>query len=126
MKGENIMMQELVLHNKKIKHILTNINKVIIGKNDVATLSLVALLAEVHVLLEDVPAVGQPMLLRALAKSLDCDFKRIQFTLNFLPSEITRVSIYIPQEPEFGCRSGPVFGNIVLADALFPTSPKTQ
>src|SRR5699024_5239335 len=114
MKGENIMMQELVLHNKKIKHILTNINKVIIGKNDVATLSLVALLAEGHVLLEDVPGVGKTMLVRALAKSLDCDFKRIQFTPDLLPSDITGVSIYNPQELEFEFRSGPVFGNIVL------------
>ena len=126
MKGENIMMQELVLHNKKIKHILTNINKVIIGKNDVATLSLVALLAEGHVLLEDVPGVGKTMLVRALAKSLDCDFKRIQFTPDLLPSDITGVSIYNPQELEFEFRSGPVFGNIVLADEINRTSPKTQ
>jgi len=126
MKGEKIMMQELVLHNKKINHILTNINKVIIGKNNVATLSLVALLAEGHVLLEDVPGVGKTMLVRALAKSLDCDFKRIQFTPDLLPSDITGVSIYNPQELEFEFRSGPVFGNIVLADEINRTSPKTQ
>lgn len=120
------MMQELVLHNKKINHILTNINKVIIGKDNVATLSLVALLAEGHVLLEDVPGVGKTMLVRALAKSLDCDFKRIQFTPDLLPSDITGVSIYNPKELEFEFRSGPVFGNIVLADEINRTSPKTQ
>ena len=126
MKGEKIMMQELVLHNKKINHILTNINKVIIGKDNIATLSLVALLAEGHVLLEDVPGVGKTMLVRALAKSLDCDFKRIQFTPDLLPSDITGVSIYNPKELEFEFRSGPVFGNIVLADEINRTSPKTQ
>lgn len=125
-KGENMMMQELVMHNKKINNVLANINKVIIGKNDVATLSLVALLAEGHVLLEDVPGVGKTMLVRALAKSLDCDFKRIQFTPDLLPSDITGISIYNPKELEFEFRSGPVFGNIVLADEINRTSPKTQ
>ena len=119
-------MQELVLHTDKINHVLTNINKVIIGKNDVATLSLVALLAEGHVLLEDVPGVGKTMLVRSLAKSLDCDFKRIQFTPDLLPSDITGVSIYNPKELEFEFRTGPVFGNIVLADEINRTSPKTQ
>lgn len=121
-----MMMQELVMHNKKINHILANINKVIVGKNDVATLSLVALLAEGHVLLEDVPGVGKTMLVRALAKSLDCDFKRIQFTPDLLPSDITGISIYNPKELEFEFRPGPVFGNIVLADEINRTSPKTQ
>src|SRR5690625_3511518 len=126
MKGEHMMMQELVMHNKKINHILANINKVIVGKNDVATLSLVALLAEGHVLLEDVPGVGKTMLVRALAKSLDCDFKRIQFTPDLLPSDITGISIYNPKELEFEFRPGPVLGNIVLADEINRTSPKTQ
>src|SRR5690625_2892203 len=121
-----MMMQELVMHNKKINHILANINKVIVGKNDVATLSLVSLLAEGHVLLEDVPGVGKTMLVRALAKSLDCDFKRIQFTPDLLPSDITGISIYNPKELEFEFRPGPVFGNIVLADEINRTSPKTQ
>lgn len=125
-KGENGMMQELVINNNKINDVLTNINKVIVGKNDVATLSLVALLAEGHVLLEDVPGVGKTMLVRALAKSLDCDFKRIQFTPDLLPSDITGISIYNPKELEFEFRSGPIFGNIVLADEINRTSPKTQ
>lgn len=120
------MMQELVMHNKKINNVLSNINKVIVGKNDVATLSLVALLAEGHVLLEDVPGVGKTMLVRAIAKSLDCEFKRVQFTPDLLPSDITGVSIYNPKELEFEFRSGPIFGNIVLADEINRTSPKTQ
>ena len=114
------------MYDEKIEKVLTNINKVIIGKEDVALLSLVALLAEGHVLLEDVPGVGKTMLVRALAKSLDCDFKRIQFTPDLLPSDITGISIYNPKEMEFEFRGGPILGNIVLADEINRTSPKTQ
>lgn len=120
------MTQEVVTYNLKIKEVLANINKVLIGKKDVATLSLVALLAQGHVLLEDVPGVGKTMLVRALAKSLDCDFKRIQFTPDLLPSDITGVSIFNPKNLEFEFRSGPIFGNVVLADEINRTSPKTQ
>lgn len=118
-------MQDTVYY-EEIAHVLTNINKVIIGKEDVAILSLVALLAEGHVLLEDVPGVGKTMLVRALAKSLDCQFKRVQFTPDLLPSDITGVSIYNPKELEFEFREGPIFGNIILADEINRTSPKTQ
>jgi len=97
-----------------------------IGKEDVATLSLVALLAQGHVLLEDVPGVGKTMLVRTLAKSLDCDFRRIQFTPDLLPSDVTGISIYNPKEQEFEFRAGPILGNIVLADEINRTSPKTQ
>src|SRR5699024_924318 len=114
------------MYDEKTEKVLTNINKVIIGKEDVALLSLVALLAEGHVLLEDVPGVGKTMLVRALAKSLDCDFKRIQFTPDLLPSDITGISIYNPKEMEFEFRGGPILGNIVLADEINRTSPKTQ
>lgn len=119
-------MKSTVMYDEKIEKVLTNINKVIIGKEDVALLSLVALLAEGHVLLEDVPGVGKTMLVRALAKSLDCDFKRIQFTPDLLPSDITGISIYNPKEMEFEFRGGPILGNIVLADEINRTSPKTQ
>ncbi|OZU87660.1 AAA family ATPase [Virgibacillus indicus] len=120
------MMQETSVYNEKIEKILTNINKVMIGKEDAATLSLVALLAEGHVLLEDVPGVGKTMLVRTLAKSLDCDFKRIQFTPDLLPSDVTGISIYNPKELEFEFRGGPILGNIILADEINRTSPKTQ
>ncbi len=115
-----------MVYNEKIGKVIENINKVMIGKEDVATLSLVALLAEGHVLLEDVPGVGKTMLVRTLAKSLDCDFKRIQFTPDLLPSDVTGVSIYNPKEMEFEFRGGPILGNIVLADEINRTSPKTQ
>ncbi|MFC4023287.1 AAA family ATPase [Oceanobacillus longus] len=120
------MIHGTSVYNEKIERVLNNINKVMIGKEDVATLSLVALLAEGHVLLEDVPGVGKTMLVRTLAKSLDCDFKRIQFTPDLLPSDVTGVSIYNPKELEFEFRGGPIFGNIILADEINRTSPKTQ
>lgn len=97
-----------------------------IGKEEAAMLSLVALLAKGHVLLEDVPGVGKTMLVKTLAKSLDCDFKRIQFTPDLLPSDVTGVSIYNPKSMEFEFRPGPILGNIVLADEINRTSPKTQ
>ncbi|MEC5425648.1 MoxR family ATPase [Virgibacillus sp. C22-A2] len=120
------MMQETTVYNEKVAKVITNINKVIIGKEDVATLSLVALLAQGHVLLEDVPGVGKTMLVRTLAKSLDCDFRRIQFTPDLLPSDVTGISIYNPKEMEFEFRGGPILGNIILADEINRTSPKTQ
>ncbi|MEN2768104.1 AAA family ATPase [Ornithinibacillus xuwenensis] len=119
-------MQETIVYNEKIEKVIENINKVMIGKEDVAILSLVALLAEGHVLLEDVPGVGKTMLVRTLAKSLDCDFRRIQFTPDLLPSDVTGISIYNPKELEFEFRGGPILGNIVLADEINRTSPKTQ
>lgn len=119
-------MQETITYNEKISKVIENINRVMIGKEEVATMSLVALLAEGHVLLEDVPGVGKTMLVRTLAKSLDCDFKRIQFTPDLLPSDVTGISIYNPKEMEFEFRGGPILGNIVLADEINRTSPKTQ
>jgi MoxR-like ATPase len=112
--------------NPIIKKILANIEKVIIGKRDVAELSLVALLAEGHVLLEDVPGVGKTMMVRALATSLNANFRRIQFTPDLLPSDVTGVSIYNPKEMEFKFHPGPLMGNIILADEINRTSPKTQ
>lgn len=110
----------------KLKQVLHNIEKVMIGKTDVAELSLVALLAEGHVLLEDVPGVGKTMMVRALAKSVNATFKRIQFTPDLLPSDVIGVSIYNPKELEFQYRPGPIMGNIILADEINRTSPKTQ
>ncbi|EIJ79830.1 ATPase associated with various cellular activities AAA_3 [Bacillus methanolicus PB1] len=112
--------------NPTIERILQNIEKVMIGKRKVAELCLVALLAEGHVLLEDVPGVGKTMMVRALAKSVNANFKRIQFTPDLLPSDVTGVSIYNPKELEFEFRPGPIMGNIILADEINRTSPKTQ
>ncbi|WP_148347974.1 AAA family ATPase [Bacillus rubiinfantis] len=112
--------------NHTIDKILANIEKVMIGKRDVAELSIIALLAQGHVLLEDVPGVGKTMMVRALAKSVNASFRRIQFTPDLLPSDVTGVSIYNPKEMEFEFRPGPLMGNIILADEINRTSPKTQ
>ncbi|WP_148631312.1 MoxR family ATPase [Bacillus sp. E214] len=109
-----------------IDKIIQNIEKVIIGKRDVAKLSITALLAKGHVLLEDVPGVGKTMLVKSIAKSIQADYKRIQFTPDLLPSDVTGISIYNPKEHEFIFRPGPIMGNIILADEINRTSPKTQ
>ncbi len=119
-------MESTITFHVKIENVINNINKVMIGKEETAILSLVALLAQGHVLLEDVPGVGKTMLVKALAKSLDCDFRRIQFTPDLLPSDVTGVSIYNPKTLEFEFRGGPILGNIILADEINRTSPKTQ
>lgn len=112
--------------NIQIQRVLENIEKVMIGKREIAELSIVALLAKGHVLLEDVPGVGKTMMVRALAKSFDAQFKRIQFTPDLLPSDVLGVSIYNPKTMEFEFRPGPIMGDIVLADEINRTSPKTQ
>ena len=112
--------------NPMIDKIIQNIEKVIIGKTEVAKLSIAALLAKGHVLLEDVPGVGKTMLVKSIAKSIHADYKRIQFTPDLLPSDVTGISIYNPKEHEFIFRPGPIMGNIILADEINRTSPKTQ
>ena len=112
--------------HKKIEKIISNIEKVMIGKREVAELSIIALLAGGHVLLEDVPGVGKTMMVRSLAKSVSAEFKRIQFTPDLLPSDVIGVSIYNPQTMQFEFRPGPIVGNIILADEINRTSPKTQ
>ncbi|MFS0577126.1 MoxR family ATPase [Sporosarcina sp. 179-K 3D1 HS] len=109
-----------------IEKVLHNIEKVMIGKREIAELGLTALLAGGHVLLEDVPGVGKTMLVKAIAKSIGADFKRIQFTPDLLPSDVLGVSIYNPREMQFEFRPGPILGNIILADEINRTSPKTQ
>jgi MoxR-like ATPase len=106
--------------------IVANVEKVIIGKRDAVELAVVGLLCQGHLLIEDVPGVGKTMLARSLAKSIGCTFRRIQFTPDMLPSDVTGVSIFNQQSREFEFREGPVFAQIVLADEINRATPKTQ
>lgn len=109
-----------------IRAIQENIARVIKGKPHVVEMTVVALLARGHLLLEDVPGVGKTTLAHSLARSLDCSFKRIQFTSDLLPSDIVGVSIFNRQKQAFEFMPGPIFANIVLADEINRTTPKTQ
>jgi MoxR-like ATPase len=102
------------------------ISRVFIGKRAVVERAVLALLAGGHVLIEDVPGLGKTLLARALAKSLDADFKRIQFTADLLPSDITGVTVYSPETHEFSFHRGPLFTNVLLADEINRATPRTQ
>ena len=108
------------------ERVLSNIGKVIIGKDEVVTQLLTALLAEGHVLLEDVPGTGKTKVAKALARSLAVDFSRIQFTPDLLPGDITGLTIYDQKRGEFVLRKGPAFTNILLADEINRATPRTQ
>jgi MoxR-like ATPase len=111
---------------KPFQAIQDNIARVIKGKGHVIEMAVVCLLARGHLLLEDVPGVGKTTLAHSLARSLDCSFKRIQFTSDLLPSDIVGVSIFNRQHQAFEFVPGPIFANIVLADEINRTTPKTQ
>lgn len=106
--------------------LITNIEKVIIGKRDTLELSVITLLCQGHLLIEDVPGVGKTMLARSVARSIGCTFSRIQFTPDMLPSDVTGVSIYNQATREFEFRSGPIMAQIVLTDEINRATPKTQ
>ena len=106
--------------------VIGNLEKVIVGKRRTVELIVVSLLCQGHVLIEDVPGVGKTMLARSLARSLDCDFHRIQFTPDMLPSDVTGVSIYDQSKKKFEFRPGPIMGQIVLGDEINRATPKTQ
>ncbi len=106
--------------------IVTNVSRVIHGKEEPIRLALVCLVSEGHLLLEDVPGVGKTTLAKALARSLDLDCRRIQFTPDLLPSDVTGTSVYDRASGSFSFRPGPVFANVVIGDEINRASPKTQ
>jgi MoxR-like ATPase len=114
------------MKTEEIKALTANVQKVIIGKDETIKLLLVGLLTNGHILIEDVPGLGKTMLSLALAKSIGGDFKRIQFTPDLLPTDVTGGYIFDPKVSEFSFRKGPVFTNILLADEINRTTPRTQ
>jgi MoxR-like ATPase len=109
-----------------LKRLIENVNKVIVGKTETVKLLIVGLLTNGHILIEDVPGLGKTMLTLALAKSITADFKRIQFTPDLLPTDVTGGFVYSPKSGEFDFRKGPVFTNLLLADEINRTTPRTQ
>lgn len=106
--------------------VVDNVKRVIVGQDDVIEHVVVTMLARGHVLLEDVPGVGKTMLARSIARSVDCRFKRVQFTPDLLPADITGVNVFNKQRREFEFQPGPVFANVVLGDEINRAPPKTQ
>jgi MoxR-like ATPase len=112
--------------SSRLAELQRSIARVVKGKDDVIQLALTALLARGHLLIEDVPGVGKTTLAQALARSFHCSFQRIQFTSDMLPSDVIGVSVYNPAKQEFEFKPGPIFANIVVADEINRTTPKTQ
>jgi MoxR-like ATPase len=112
--------------NEDLTNLIENIEKVIIGKTEVVKLLISGLLTNGHILIEDIPGVGKTMLALALAKSINADFKRIQFTPDLLPSDVTGGFVYSPKTGDFDFKKGPIFTNILLADEINRTTPRTQ
>ncbi len=114
------------MDNSKALNILENVKRVIIGKDDVIEKVLIAVLAKGHLLIEDIPGVGKTTLVKALAKSMDLSYKRVQFTPDLMPSDIIGINIYDKSTGTFTFKKGPIFNQIFLADEINRTSPKTQ
>jgi MoxR-like ATPase len=108
------------------ERVVANVERVIVGKHEEVRLALVALLCQGHILIEDVPGTGKTVLAKALARSLGCTFRRIQFTPDLLPSDVTGLSIYNQRTQEFEFRPGPILAQIVLVDEINRATPKTQ
>jgi len=112
--------------SSRLAELQRSIARVVKGKDDVIQLALTALLARGHLLIEDVPGVGKTTLAHALARSFHCSFQRIQFTSDMLPSDVIGVSVFNPVSQEFEFKPGPIFANIIVADEINRTTPKTQ
>ena len=109
-----------------VQRVIANVEKVIVGKGEAVAFSLIAVICRGHVLIEDVPGVGKTVLTKAIARSIGCTFKRIQFTPDLLPSDVTGTSIYNQKTGNFEFRPGPIMAQIVLADEINRATPKTQ
>ena len=119
-------MNQLTEASKIAQQLLGNVKQVIVGKERAIELSLVALVSQGHLLIEDVPGLGKTTLARAIAISTGCSFKRIQFVPDLLPSDITGTSVFNMQDSKFEFKPGPVFANVLLADEVNRTGPRTQ
>ncbi len=111
---------------REAERIIENVSRVIVGKEDVVELALVAILCEGHILIEDVPGIGKTTLAKALARSLGCSFRRIQFTPDLLPSDVTGLYYFNQKTQEFEFRPGPIMAQVVLADEINRATPRTQ
>jgi MoxR-like ATPase len=119
-------LQDLSVSVTIARKIIENVSKVIVGKDSIIEQALAALIAEGHIIIEDVPGVGKTMLAKSLAASIGCSFKRIQFTPDLLPSDVTGISIYNQHKAAFEFREGPLMSQLVLADEINRATPKTQ
>jgi len=119
-------LQETMSSTLTAQRIVDNVAKVIVGKRDVIEQALATLIARGHILVEDVPGVGKTMLAKSLSTSIGCNFKRIQFTPDLLPSDVAGISVYNQATGEFQFRPGPIMSEVVLADEINRATPKTQ
>lgn len=126
MSPESSAVAGKVAVSPQAKELEKALHRVIRGKNDVVRLALVATLARGHLLIEGVPGVGKTTLAHALARAIDCKFQRVQFTSDMLPSDVLGISVYSAMEQQFEFKRGPVFTNVLLADEINRTTPKTQ
>lgn len=122
----SLTQHDLDWYGERFVTVAENIEKVIQGKRDTIDLVVTCLIAEGHVLIEDVPGVGKTLLAKALARSIDCTFQRIQFTPDLLPADVTGVSVWNRETGSFAFRAGPIFANVLLGDEINRASPKTQ
>src|SRR3979411_2814822 len=118
--------ETLIATSRRAAELENSLRRVIRGKDDVLRLALVSLFRKGHLLIEGVPGVGKTTLGQALARAIDCSFQRVQFTSDMLPSDVLGISVYSALEQEFEFKRGPVFANVLLADEINRTTPKTQ